>query len=231
MLHGVQQTVKKSYMARMARAVLPGFPHHITQRGVRSMPVFFSDADREEYLRLQKEQGERFGVKFISYCLMTNHIHLIAIPEDETGLSRAIGEAHRLYTRRINFREKVRGYLFQGRFFSCPLDNTYLLAAVRYVERNPVRAKMVKHAWDYKWSSAAYHTGKSKSDMLVTEAGLLKEIDDWPKFLSESDMELEELRKQTRTGRPLGTAVFLQKAEELTQRILRPRKAGRPSKN
>ena len=87
-------------MARMARVVLPTFPHHITQRGVRSMPIFFSDEDREEYLRLQKEQGDRFGVRFISYCLMTNHVHLIAIPDDETSLSRGIGEAHRLYTRK-----------------------------------------------------------------------------------------------------------------------------------
>jgi putative transposase len=121
--------------------------------------VFFSDDDRQEYLRLQKEQGERFGVRFISYCLMTNHVHLVAIPEDETGLARAIGEAHRLYTRRINFREKVRGYLFQGRFFSCPLDASHLMSTIRYVERNPVRAKIVKSAWDYEWSSAAYHVG------------------------------------------------------------------------
>ena len=88
-------------MARLARVVLPGYPHHITQRGVRSMTIFFSHEDRKEYLRLQKKQGDRFGVKFIAYCLMTNHIHLVAIPEDEDGLSRAIGEAHRLYTRMI----------------------------------------------------------------------------------------------------------------------------------
>ncbi len=144
-------------MARIARIILPNFPHHITQRGVRSLSVFHSDEDRREYLYLQKEQGERYDVSFISYCLMDNHIHLIAIPRNETGLAKAIGEAHRLYTRRINFREKVRGYLFQGRFFSCPLDNSHLYSAVRYVERNPVRAKIVKNAWDYNWSSAAYH--------------------------------------------------------------------------
>jgi putative transposase len=218
-------------MARIARVVLPGYPHHITQRGVRSIPVFFTDADRHEYLRLQREQGERFGVKFISYCLMTNHVHLVAIPKDEKALSRAVGEAHRLYTRRINFREKVRGYLFQGRFFSCPLDSGYLLAAVRYVERNPVRANIVKQAWDYKWSSAAYHVGTSKSDPLITNTPLLDEIEDWRLFLSEKDIELDELRTKTRIGRPLGTSTFLQKAEEITQRILQPRKAGRPRKN
>ncbi|MBU0480912.1 MAG: transposase [Proteobacteria bacterium] len=218
-------------MTRIARVVLPGYPHHITQRGVRSMPVFFTDDDRDEYLRLQREQGERFGVKFISYCLMTNHVHLVAIPEDETGLARAIGEAHRLYTRRINFREKVRGYLFQGRFFSCPLDGSYLISAVRYVERNPVRAKMVKHAWEYEWSSAAYHVGIKNEDVLVTDSDLLKEIDDWRLYLSGNDKDIEELRLNTRTGRPAGGEGFIAKAERIVSRVLHPGKAGRPKKN
>ncbi len=215
-------------MARMARVVLPGFPHHITQRGVRSLPVFHSDDDRQAYLQLQKEQGERFGVAFISYCLMDNHVHLVAIPSDETGLARAIGEAHRLYTRRVNYREKVRGYLFQGRFFSCPLDNSHLYAAVRYVERNPVRAKIVRDAWNYKWSSAAYHTGMIANDILVADTDLLGEIDNWKNYLSEDDKELENIRLTTRTGRPLGTHSFVERAEKTTQRELQPGKAGRP---
>jgi len=195
------------------------------------MPVFFEDEDRHEYLRLQKEQGERFGVKFIPYYLMTNHIHLIAIPEKETGLSRAIGEAHRLYTRRINFREKVRGYLFQGRFFSCPLDDAHLMAAIRYVERNPVRAKMTTNAWEYQWSSAAYHVGIKDEDALVSKSDLLKEIDDWQEYLSEQDNDIERLRLNTRTGRPIGDEGFLEKAEKLVSRALRPGKAGRPRTN
>ena len=195
------------------------------------MPVFFKDEDRLEYLRLQKEQGERFGVKFISYCLMTNHIHLIAIPEEETGLSRSIGEAHRLYTRRINFREKVRGYLFQGRFFSCPLDDTHLMAAIRYVERNPVRAKMTTYAWEYQWSSAAYHVGIEDENPLVTESDLLKKIDDWQEYLSEQDSDIEKLRLNTRTGRPIGGESFVEKAEKIVSRVLRPGKAGRPRRN
>ena len=218
-------------MARMARVVLPDIPHHITQRGVRSLPVFHSDDDRQEYLRLQKEQGERFGVSFISYCLMDNHVHLVAIPSEETSLARAIGEAHRLYTRRVNFREKVRGYLFQGRFFSCPLDNSHLYSAVRYVERNPVRGKIVRNAWDYKWSSAAYHVGLVSSDILVTDTDLLSEITDWKNYLSEGDNEIENIRLTTRTGRPLGTQAFLEIAEKTTQRELQPGKAGRPRKS
>ena len=218
-------------MARIARVVLPNYPHHITQRGVRSLPIFFSDDDRYEYLCLLKGQGERFGIRFIAYSLMTNHVHLIAIPQKESSLSRGIGEAHRLYTRMINFRNRVRGYLFQGRFYSCPLDQNYLYAAVRYVENNPVRAKIVKYAWDYKWSSAAYHTGVTETDILITDTDILKDIDNWKVFLLGTEKGLGVLRKKTRTGRPCGDSEFLAKAERITKRFLRPRKAGRPKKN
>lgn len=218
-------------MARLARVVLPDYPHHITQRGVRSLPIFFSNDDRYEYLRLLKEQGERFGIRFIAYCLMTNHVHLIAIPEEESSLSRGIGEAHRLYTRMINFRNRVRGYLFQGRFYSCPLDQSYLYGAVRYVENNPVRAKIVKYAWDYKWSSAAYHMGMTETDILTTDTDILKDIDNWRMFLLGTEKDLDVLRRKTRTGRPCGDSGFLAKAERITKRFLQPGKAGRPRKN
>ena len=137
-------------MARIRRVIVPGYPHHVVQRGVRSMDIFKKDSDRVEYLTFLRSQGDRFGVKFLSYCLMTNHVHLLAVPEKMDSLARAIGEAHRLYTRMINFRERVRGYLFQGRFSSCPVStDNYLLAAIQYILRNPVKAKMVKHPWDY----------------------------------------------------------------------------------
>jgi putative transposase len=215
-------------MARMARVVLPGYPHHITQRGVRSMEIFQSDDDRREYLRLMREQGDRFGLRFVSYCLMSNHVHLVAIPEQEDSLARAIGEGHRLYTRMVNFRQGVRGYLFQGRFFSCPLDQKYLYACVRYVERNPVGIiKGVKHAWEYPWSSARHHAGMSEGDPLVTGNDLLADIDDWKLFLSKEEDDLDLLRQKTRTGRPCGSNAFCKKAEHLTGRALRQGKPGR----
>lgn len=217
-------------MARIARIVLPGYPHHITQRGVRSLPIFYSDEDRSEYLKLLSEQSSRFGVRFLSYCLMTNHLHLIALPDKEDSLSRAIGEAHRLYTRGVNFREGVRGYLFQGRFYSCPLDERHLLATIQYVERNPVRAGLVKEPWEYEWSSAKYRVGIRKKDRLVDDVELLGVVENWEEFLGRDPLEIELLRKKVRTGRPYGSEEFIHKVERLTGRRLRPLPAGRPRK-
>ncbi len=126
-------------MARLARVVIPGLPHHVTQRGNRRQQTFFNDGDYAAYLELMSEWCREEGVEIWAHCLMPNHVHLIAVPKSENGLRRAIGEAHRRYTRRINFREKWRGYLWQGRFASFIMDEPYLLAAVRYVELNPVR--------------------------------------------------------------------------------------------
>ncbi len=175
-----------------------------------------------------RQQGDRFGLRFLSYCLMSNHVHLVAVPEQEESLARAIGEGHRLYTRMVNFRQGVRGYLFQGRFFSCPLDENYLYACVRYVERNPVGVvKGIKQAWDYQWSSARYHLGLAEDDPLVTEDGMLAEIDDWRLFLTKEGDDWEFIRQTTRTGRPCGSDTFRKKAEHLTGRALRPKKPGR----
>ncbi|MBI5116722.1 transposase, partial [Candidatus Poribacteria bacterium] len=215
---------------RLSRVVLPGYPHHITQRGVRSMRIFRSKKDREEYLRLLSEQGKRFGVSFVAYCLMTNHVHLIAVPEESDSLARGIGEAHRLYTRSVNFKQDVRGYLLQGRFYSCPLDNRHLVAAIRYVERNPVRAQMVEHAWDYPWSSAAFRVGLRTQDALVKETDPFELGLDWRALLQSDPEEMNLLKERLRTGRPCGDADFVEKAEELTGRWLKPRHAGRPKK-
>ena len=156
-------------MARIARVVLLGHPHHITQRGVRSMEVFRSRLDYAEYVRLLGDQSARAGLRVFSWCLMPNHVHLVVVPERESSLARGIGEAHRLFTRAVNFREQVRGHLFQERFFSCPLDEGHFVAAMRYVERNPVRAGLAESAWDYEWSSAGFHVDEGRTDPLVRE--------------------------------------------------------------
>ena len=130
-------------MARLARVVAPGFPRHITQRGNRRQQTFFCDEDYQRYVELMAEWCNALEVEILAYCLMPNHVHLIAVPQSAHGLGRAIGEAHRRYTRMINFRERWRGHLRQGRFASVVLDEPYLLTAARYVELNPVRAGLV----------------------------------------------------------------------------------------
>ena len=181
-------------MARLARVVVPGLPHHIILRGVRRMDVFFSDDDRREYLKQLADQGERFGVKYLAWCLMTNHVHLIAIPAEESSLARGIGEAHRRYTRYVNFREGWRGYLFQGRFHSFPLEGRYLLAAVRYVLRNPVRVGIARSPWDYPWSSARWFVGEKPHDPLAILSDMLADIADRRLFLLLEEDCLPELR-------------------------------------
>ena len=218
-------------MARLARLVVPGLPHHITQRGNRRQRTFFHDEDYAAYVELMAEWCGKRGVVIWAYCLMPNHVHLIAVPQSEDGLRRGIGEAHRRYTRRINFREKWRGFLWQGRFASFVMDEPYLLAAARYVELNPVRAGLAVDAAEWPWSTARSHL-TDRDDRLVRAAPMLAMVADWRALLSGGldDAELRDLRDHVRTGCPLGSATFLEHLERVAGRVLRPRKPGRPSK-
>ena len=172
------------------------------------------------------------GLEFLSYCLMDNHVHLIVIPEEETSLAQGIGEAHRQYTRIINDRQKTRGYLFQGRFFSCPLSRAHLSAAARYVERNPLRARKCRKAEDYRWSSARFHTEKVKTDPLVLSRDWYGSPQEWQAFLKEKEdsLEIDHMRIAFRTGRPYGNTQFIKHAETLTGRTLQQKASGRPKK-
>ena len=218
-------------MARPARFVIPGLPHHVTQRDNRRQQTFFNDGDYAAYVELMADWCREEGVEIWAYCLMPNHIHLIAVPGSEQGLRRAIGEAHRRYTRRINFREKWRGYLWQGRFASFIMDADYLLAAARYVELNPVRAGLVAKAEEWPWSSARAHLS-GRDDRLVKAAPMLAMVGDWKAFLNSAirEEDLRDLREHGRTGRPLGSATFLERLEAIVGRVLKPQKGGRPAK-
>jgi len=207
--------------------VIPNIPHHIIQRGNRRMETFFSEADYREYLFLMAEWCNRCKVQVWSYCLMSNHVHLIVVPETEDGLRRAIGEVHRRYTRYINFQKGWKGHLWQGRFGSFPMDEEYLIAAARYIELNPVRAEIVKKPEDYKWSSAQAHL-QGEDDILVKVEPLLSIVPDWRELLASdlSEEEYENLRLHERTGRPLGSDDFVEEMEKRTARILRKQKPG-----
>lgn len=209
-------------MARIARVVAPGYPHHITQRGNRRQQTFFCDEDYLAYLDLMAEWCKKYQVDIWAWCLMPNHVHLIAVPQDERGLARAIGEAHRRYTRRINFREKWRGHLWQERFASCPMDEPHLLLAARYVEMNPVAAGLVDSPAEYRWSSARAHLERVE-DGLTQIAPLLGMVGDWNNFLRlSSEEELGVLRRHEKTGRPMGSAGFAEQLESQLGRVLRP---------
>jgi len=213
-------------MARMARAVAPGCPHHITQRGNRRQKTFFCDEDYLAYLDLMAQWCRRYHVDIWTWCLMPNHVHLIAVPETENGLARAIGEAHRRYTRRINFREKWRGHLWQERFSSFIMDESHLLSAARYIEMNPVAAKLVEEPEDYQWSSARAHLNR-KDDILVKVEPLLEMVGDWRNNLILSDDEEVKLfKRHESTGRPLGSETFVEDLEQKLERTLRPQKPG-----
>jgi putative transposase len=196
-------------MARLARVVVPGSAHHITQRGNRRQPTFFCDEDYQYYLELMAEWCGAHQVEIWAYCLMPNHVHLIAVPQSADGLCRAIGEVHRRYTRMVNFREGWRGHLWQGRFASFVLDEPYLLTAARYVELNPIRAGMVNSPSRCQWSSAAAHV-RGSDDVLVKVAPLLKLATPWRGFLARAipEEEIKLLRAHQCTGRPWVTRSF-----------------------
>jgi putative transposase len=214
-------------MPRIARIVVPDYPHHIIQKGNRGQRVFFSDLDKDIYIKLLHKYSKKAGIAYWAYCLMDNHVHLVAVPKTEDSLRRGIGEAHRNYTNLINSRENWRGYLWQGRFLSYPMDEKHLLAAVRYIEMNPIRAGLVKRAEDYHYSSAGAHVSKAK-DPLLSENYLLSEIADWAIYLTqpENESEVQSFIRHARTGRPLGDELFLAQLEKITGRILRKRKPG-----
>jgi len=184
------------------------------------------------YLEFMARETRRFGVKILAWCLMINHVHLIAVPEDAKGLARAIGEAHKRYSRMRNFEERVRGYLFQGRFGSCVLDEKHLVAAVRYVERNPVRAGIAEEPWTYPWSSAGFHVGERTDDVLVDERGLWGFLGNWKEYVGVAGKDEDvNLRKATRTGRPLAEGRSLTKLERLIERNLSKGKPGHPGRD
>lgn len=214
-------------MARIARVVVPGFPHHVIQRGNRRQKVFFSDDDRKKYLDYLRIYAMPEGIRFWGYCLMDNHVHIIAVPDEEGSFARGFSETHRQYTRMVNFREGWRGYLWEGRFKSYPLSESHLYAAMRYIEKNPVRAGIVENAWDYSWSSAKAHVFK-QNDLLLEDNFITSEIKDWKEFLSAGDEErlVRLIKMHANNGRPLGDNKFIEVIEGLTGRVLRKQKPG-----
>ena len=210
---------------------MPGLPHHVTQRGNRRQKTFFSQADYWLYKRLMKQWCSNFEVSVWAYCLMPNHVHLIMTPSNSGSLAQAVGEAHRRYTWALNRRKGWRGYLWQGRFASFPMDESHLFAATRYILLNPVRAGLVCRAEEWPHSSARAHVEGVKDDLASTEP-MSQRIMDWSQLLTtEPDEEdTDRFRAHQRTGRPMGSEKFILELERVVGRRLRPGRAGRPKK-
>ena len=216
----------------MARVVIPDVPHHVTQRGNRRQRTFFCDEDYRAYRELMATWCRRHGVDVWAYCLMPNHVHLVAVPECESALRAAVGEAHRRYTRAVNEREGWKGHLWQGRFASYPMDPGHLVHCARYVELNPVRAGLANTPEEWPYSSVRAHL-IGRDDGLVNVEPLLGRIGNWSAFLGEQQEPglAEDLRAHESTGRPLGDSGFVEGLEQVVGRPLRPRRRGpRPRK-
>ena len=214
-------------MPRMARLVVPGHPHHVTQRGNRRQQTFFEESDYYEYVKSLCELKIKAHVEIWAYCLMPNHVHFVAVPQHEQGLAKLFGVAHHRYARRINSIRSWRGHLWQERFQSCVMDEAHLLMAVRYIELNPVRAGICVRPEDWRWSSIHAHQAGSP-DALVTTAPMQDRISDWSLYLSQECPldSLNEFRALTESGRPAGDERFLDNLEDTTGRRLRQRKPG-----
>jgi putative transposase len=215
-------------MARIARLVVPGIPHHVTQRGNRRERTFFGDDDYRLYRALLADAAARAGAEIWAYCLMPNHVHIILTPSDPDGLRRTLADLHRRYTAHINARNRWTGHLWQGRFGSVAMDEAHLFTAARYVSFNPVRARLTARAEDWPWSSVRAHLA-GRDDGVVKVAPLLERIGDFAAFLDHPVMEdaYKALRRSETIGRPLGTAEWIESLERDHARSLAPRKRGR----
>jgi putative transposase len=240
-------------MPRVARIVIPGAVHHLTQRGNNRQDVFFADNDRAAYLAFLAAQCHRYGVSLLGYCLMTNHVHVVAIPRTADALAKAFGRAHWFYAQHINRLHKRSGHLWQNRFFSHPVDDEHAPLIMRYVEENPVRAGLCRIPSRYAWSSAAAHCAKAPSAppkrsaraaKPAPHANLMLDLDAWRRLYPPGDWEAQlrsaaerdgdgdvhRIRRALRTGRPLASDAWLARLEKTLGRALRPRPIGRPNK-
>lgn len=222
-------------MARAARAVEVGAPHHVTQRGNARHRVFFTQSDREVYLNLLFDHAARYQMRVWGYCLMSNHVHFVVLPEAEQSLAMAFGRTHSDYARYANLAQRGCGHFWQARFYSCALDSHHAWAALAYVERNPVRAGLVERAEAYRWSTASAHC------RMDTLNGRL-DLEEWRRYYSgerwrevlrtgvEEEALAERIREATRRGSPLGSEPFIERVSRTLGRDLHPRPRGRPPK-
>jgi putative transposase len=218
-------------MPRISRIIAPGLPHHVAQRGNNSLPVFFSDEDRRTYLDLLSFHAGRHELQIWAYCLMENHLHILAVPRRADSLSRGIGLTNQVYTQYINRRLRHSGHLWQNRFFSCVVGGEQQLwQTARYIECNPLRSGLTGSAEEYPWSSAGAHITGSRDPVLSGSTWLPpKKRPAYSTFVRQADDTADQaIRRATRTGRPFASDDFIDSLERQLQQPLRPGRPGRP---
>ena len=218
-------------MSRIARIVVEGVPYHITQRGNGRQQVFFDAADYQLYLDLLQRNATDAGLVIWGWCLMPNHVHVVAVPHRPHAMASALGRTHADYARHFNLRKRACGHVWQARYYSCPLEAAHLWQALAYVERNPVRAGIVEQAEHYVWSSARARLAEDSSQLELTSWRTEYTAERWRQVLATSVAEEafgQRLQEASRRGRPLGGPDFAQQLENVTGRTLRPRRVGRP---
>ncbi len=220
-------------MSRVARIVVPGVPLHVVHRGNRRGALFSSDDERRLYLQWLREYAERGGTRIWAYCLMANHVHLVAVAHRVDSLACTVGRTHWRYAQWLNARRRWTGHVWENRFYSCPLADERIGNALKYVECNPVRAGLVERAEDYAWSSARAHVMGTEDPLLAPERPFAEPITDWAAWLARGlpPTRCDEIRAGTTTGRPVGPESFVERLEREIGRDIRPRKrwAGPPA--
>lgn len=219
-------------MPRLARIAVVNVAHHVTQRGNGRQFILANDDERKVYLSLLRKYVELCELSLLGYCLMSNHVHLVVVPRKSDSLARGLKQTHGRYASYWNATHRSSGHVWQGRFYSCPLDESHLWMALRYVELNPVRAAMVSRPELWPWSSAAVHCGEAEEPAVLelTAWNRRWSKESWKEYLAtaETQGEIAAIRQCTHTGRPLGAESFIRSLEDLTQRRLSPQKGGRP---
>jgi putative transposase len=197
------------------------------QRGNRRQAIFSDDKDRSVYVQLLRDKTCAARMKIWAYTLMPNHVHIICVPIGAGDLGDVFRAVHGNYSQYFNVRHRLVGHLFQARYYSAPLADDYLYNAVRYVERNPVRAGLVERAEEFEWSSAAAHCGHRRDSLLAADLPVLHNVDVWSEWLRPPDgADVEFLRQRTLSGRPVGSMEFVARLEQQLGKPLLPRARG-----
>lgn len=204
-------------MGHRPRIIVPGLPYHVTHRANHRSPIFQTDQQRATYVTIMLRWQKRTGVRIAAFVIMSNHVHFVIVAPTETALSAWIRNGHREYSLWLNTEAGTSGQNWEGRFYSVLMDESHCLNALRYVEQNPVRARLVAHPCDWHWSSAAWHAGRGpKPEFLNIDLRPPSTTEDsWRQFLEATQDETFgiALRECQGTGKPFAAEAWLRRKE------------------